>query len=150
MGEDTWPIGNHGTRTQNASTVLREPYTISINSCTSTRARHLHYLEIFLALYPLTYPPEGCGLFRVYGQPHERLCSLPVSVLFRVGSADKSNQEGRDGNRTRLAGSRSKLWSCKSGWLASLQPNGNAKLMTLQVRIYDLTFRIQTVMTQRY
>ena len=25
---------------------------------------------------------------RVYGQPHERLCSLPVSVLFRVGSAE--------------------------------------------------------------
>ena len=59
----------------------------------------------FLALYPLVHHPEGAAFFRAYGQPHERLCSLPVSVLFRVDSAEKTNQEGRDENRTRLAGS---------------------------------------------
>ena len=51
-----------------------------------------HYL---FALYPLDFTPRGAAFFRVYGQPHERLCSLPVSVLFRVGSAEKTNQEVR-------------------------------------------------------
>ena len=60
----------------------------------------------FLALYPLAHTPKGLAFFRVYGQPHELLCSLPVSVLFRVGSAEKTNQESRDANRTRLAESR--------------------------------------------
>ena len=46
------------------------------------------------------------AFFRVYGQPHERLRSLPVSVLFRVGSAEKTNQEVRGGNRTLIAGSK--------------------------------------------
>ena len=29
-----------------------------------------------------------------------RLCSLPVDVLLRMDSAEKTNQEGRDGNPT--------------------------------------------------
>ena len=40
---------------------------------------------------------EGRDLFRLYGQPHERLCSLPVSVLFRVGSAEKSRKMAETG-----------------------------------------------------
>ena len=43
---------------------------------------------------------RGAAFLRVFGQPHERMCSLPVSVPFRVGSAEKNNQEFRDGNRT--------------------------------------------------
>ena len=41
--------------------------------------------------------PRGAAFFRVYGQPHERLCSLPVSVLFRVGSAEKPTKRSETG-----------------------------------------------------
>ena len=47
--------------------------------------------EFFLALYQLTNYPKGVAFFRVYEQPHEWLFSLPVSVLFRVGSVEKPN-----------------------------------------------------------
>ena len=60
----------------------------------------------FGALPARSSPPKGAVFFRVNGQPRERLCSLPVSVLFRMGSAEKTNQEVRDGNPTRLAGPR--------------------------------------------
>ena len=50
--------------------------------------------------------PRDALFFRVYGQPHERLCPIPVSVLFHVGSVEKNTREGKDGYRTRLAGSR--------------------------------------------
>ena len=42
-----------------------------------------------MALNPLTYHPVGGAFFRVYGQSHERLCPLPVCVLFHAGSAEK-------------------------------------------------------------
>ena len=39
--------------------------------------------------------PRGAAFSRVYGQPHERLFSLPVGVLFRVGSAKKNQPRGQ-------------------------------------------------------
>ena len=57
----------------------------------------LFTLIFVLALYPLARHPEGCAaFFRAYGQPREWLCPFSVSVLFCVGSAEKTNQEGRD------------------------------------------------------
>ena len=62
--------------------------------------------KIFFGALPSWHiTPRGAAFFRVDGQPHKRLCSLPVSVIFCVGSAEKTNQEGRDENRTRIAGS---------------------------------------------
>ena len=63
-------------------------------------------LSIFFGALPAWHiTPGGAAFFRAYGHSHERRSSLPVSVLFRVGSAEKTNQEVTDGNRTRLAGS---------------------------------------------
>ena len=43
--------------------------------------------DLFLRFTRWHITPRGAAFFRAYGQPHERLCSLPVSVLFRVGGA---------------------------------------------------------------
>ena len=47
--------------------------------------------DVFLRITRWQITPTGVAFFRVYGQPRERLCSLPVSVLFRVSSAEKTN-----------------------------------------------------------
>ena len=46
-------------------------------------------IDVCLVHYPLAHHPRGAVFFRVYGQPHDRLYSLPGNVLFRVGSAKK-------------------------------------------------------------
>ena len=65
----------------------------------------LRLISIFCRFTRWHITPRGAAFSRVYGQPNARLCSLPVSVLLRAGTAGKTNQEVRDGNRTRLAGS---------------------------------------------
>ena len=42
---------------------------------------------LFLRVTRWHITPRGAAFSHRYGQPHERLRSLPVSVLFRVGSA---------------------------------------------------------------
>ena len=54
-------------------------------------------LYTFLALYPLKRHPRGGAFFRMYGQPHDGMCSLPVSVLYRVGSAKKPAKRAETG-----------------------------------------------------
>ena len=53
------------------------------------------HCDVFFSLYS-HITSRGAAFFRVYGQPQERLCSLPVSVPFRMGSAEINNHEGGD------------------------------------------------------
>ena len=41
--------------------------------------------------------PRGVAFSRLYGHPHERLCPLPVSVLFRVGSMERTTKSSKTG-----------------------------------------------------
>ena len=71
--------------------------------CTTTQA----YAEcVLFGALPAGTSPRGARHFSGCKDSHLLLYSLPVSVLFRVGSAKNNSQEGRDGNRTRLPGSR--------------------------------------------
>ena len=61
-------------------------------------------MHIFLALYLLAHHPWGAAFFRVYDSHMGGCVFIAVSVLFRVGSAEETNQEVRDGSRARFAG----------------------------------------------
>ena len=61
---------------------------------------------VFLRFTRWHITPEGCVLFPGVRTATRAADFMPVNELFRVGSAEKTNQEGRDENRTRFAGSR--------------------------------------------
>ena len=87
------PVGAYNSEAIHlvARTVLRGrtcASTLAGGICDPKDSKLYHLFEfvrwLFFALYLLTHPPRGAAFFRKYGQPHERLCSLSVSVLFRV------------------------------------------------------------------
>ena len=95
MRSDEGFIAHPIQRTRGRAKFASQHESVKYTTCFANSKYYGSYFVLFLALYTLAHHPEGCGLFRVYGQPHERLCSLPVSVLFPRGQCGKNQPRGQ-------------------------------------------------------
>ena len=75
-------------------------FRVFLPPSSSLPASHTHSSENARSFF---FVLNSLAFLRVYGQLHERLCSLPVSVLFRVGSAGKNQprEQRRESNPAR-------------------------------------------------
>ena len=75
-------------------------YVLRLSACDGFRLMpFLRFFSSFFLASPVAVrwhvTPSGATFSRVYGQPRERLCSLPVRELLRMGSAEKKQPRGQ-------------------------------------------------------